>query len=138
MIAVNKSGLAYRWARAAIDLPRFIKALYPIGELELLIDRDSRKVMDTRHRARFSITKANKSRVPVQAFIDKRWRGLSAVLCSDVDVGWSKLPLGADLEIAYNPLCRRPVARGTIPVIREWWAKLDGNEGELFSDPDRV
>jgi hypothetical protein len=138
LVAVNKSGLAYRWASAAIDLPRFIKALYPIGELELLIDRDARRIVDTQHRPRFSITKANKSAVPVQAFVDRRWRGLSAVLCSDVDVGWSKLPLGADLQIAYNPLCRRPITRGVIPVAREWWAKLDGPEGELFCDPDRV
>jgi hypothetical protein len=83
------------------------------------------------------VPKANKSPVPVQAFVDRRWRGLSAVLSSDVDVGWSKLSLGHDFEIAYNPLCRQPVARGIIPAVREWWSKLDEAGGELFCDPDR-
>lgn len=137
VIAVNRSGLAYRWVQAAIDLPRFLKAVYPIGELEVLIDRNELRISGMQNRSRFFISKANKSDVPVQAFVDRRWRGLSAILCSDVDVGSSKLPLGYDLEIAYNPLSRCPLARGIIPSAREWWAKLDGSEGELFCDPDR-
>jgi hypothetical protein len=137
VVAINKSALAYRWASAAIDLPRFLKAVYPIGELEVLIDKRARKVVGAQNRARFFITKANKSPVPVQAFVDRRWRGLSAVICSDVDVGWSKLSLGHDFQIAYNPLSRQPVARGIIPAVREWWSKLDEASGELFCDPER-
>lgn len=138
VIAVNRSGLAYRWVQAAIDLPRFLKALYPIGQLEVLIDKNKPRAPGVwQNRPRFFIPKANKSEVPVQTFVDRRWRGLSAVLCSDVDVGWSKLPLGSDLEIAYNPLARRPVARGIVPSAREWWAKIDGSEGELFCQPER-
>lgn len=137
VVAVNKSRLAYRWAAAAIDLPRFLKAVYPIGELEVLIDRNVPRIVGAQNRPRFFIPKANKSKVPVQAFVDRRWRGLSAVLCSDADVGWSKSPLGADLELAYNPLSRRPIARGVIPAAREWWAKLNGTDGELFCDPER-
>jgi len=139
VIAVNESSLAYRWARAEIDLPRFLKAVYPIGELEMLIERNrnDRKIVGAQNRPRFFISKANKSEVPVQTFIDRRWRGLSAVLCSDVDVSWSRMPLGDDLEIAYNPLARCPLTRGVVPAVREWWAKLDGTEGELFCEPDR-
>jgi type I restriction enzyme S subunit len=137
VVAVNKSGLAYRLASAAIDLPRFLKALYPIGELEVLIDRETRKFAGTRNRPRFFIPKASQSPVPVQAFVDRRWRGLSAVLCSDVDVFRSSLPLGSDMQLAYNPLCRRPIARGVIPAAREWWSELKGNDGELFCDPAR-
>jgi type I restriction enzyme S subunit len=55
VVAVNKSGLAYRWASAAIDLPRFLKAVYPIGELEVLIDKKARKVVGAQNRPRFFI-----------------------------------------------------------------------------------
>ncbi len=137
VVAVNRSRLAYRWASAAIDLPRFLKAVFPIGELEVLIDKESRKIVDAHNRPRFFISKANKSPVSVQSFVVGRKRGLSAVLCSDADVCWSSLPLGSDFELAHMPLCRQPIQRGTIPAAREWWAELNGPEGELFCDPER-
>jgi len=58
VIAVNKSGLAYRWASAAIDLPLFLKAIYPIGELEVLMDIGTRKIVGAQNRPRFSVHKA--------------------------------------------------------------------------------
>jgi hypothetical protein len=137
VVAVNKSGLAYRWASAAIDLPRFLKAVYPIGELEVLIDKKEREIVGSQNRPRFFIPKANQSQVSVRAFVDRRWRGISAILCSDADVGWSSSPLGSDLELAHNPLCRRPIVRGLIPAAREWWSELNGTVGELFCDPER-
>jgi hypothetical protein len=137
VVAVNKSRLAYRWVSAAADLPRFLKAVYPIGEFELLIDKGAAKIVGTQNRPRFFIPKANRSQVPVQAFVDRRWRGISAVLCSDADVGWSSSPLGSDLELAYNPLGRRPIGRGIIPAAREWWSVLDDTYGELFCAPER-
>lgn len=137
VIAVNRSRLAYRWASADIDRPRFLKAVYPIGELELLIDREAGKIVGARNRPRFFVCKANKSPVSVQSFVLGRRRGLSAVLCSDADMGWWSSPLGSDFELAHNPLCRQPIPRGVIPAAREWRAELYGAEGMLFCDPER-
>jgi hypothetical protein len=137
VVAINASRLAYRWALAAIDLPRFLKALYPIGELEVLIDVQSLRSAGVQHRPRYSIVKANKSLVPVLGFIDRRWRGITAVLCSDADAGLLFAPLGCDFEIAYNPLCRQPIARGVIPVAREWWSVSNDTDCELYCDPER-
>ncbi len=137
VIAVNSARLAYRWVSADIDQPRFLKAVYPIGELELLWDRKARKIAGARNRPRFFVSKANKSPVSVQTFVLGRKRGLSAVLCSDADELWRSSPLGCDFELAHNPLCRQPIPRGVIPA-REWWAELSGAEGELFCDPERM
>ena len=131
VIAVNRSGLAYRWASAAIDLPRFFfKAVYPIGELAVVMDVDTRKLVGAQNRPRFFVHKENKSAVSVQTFILGRRPGLSAVICSDADVGWSVSALGSDFELAHNLLRRRPIARGTVPTAREWWAELSGTQGE--------
>lgn len=135
IIAVNKSRLAFRWARAEVDLPRFLKAVYPIGQLEFVIDLQEPRNARMQNRTRFAIRKANNQEVPVQTFIDASWSGLSAVICSDADASLSRMPLGADFEIAYNPLAENPVPSGLIPACREWFSKLDGEMGELFCVP---
>jgi hypothetical protein len=134
IIAINKSRLAFRWAQAEVDLPRFLKAVYPIGQLEFVIDRQDPRNNRMQNRTRFTIRKANNQEVPVQTFIDPSWSGLSAVICSDADASSSKAPLGYDFEIAYNPLAQNQVPLGIMPTCREWFSKLDGETGELFSE----
>ncbi len=135
IIAINKSSLAFRWARAEVDLPRFLKAVYPIGQLEFVIDLHEPRNARMQNRTRFAIRKANNQEVPVQTFIDASWSGLSAVICSDADASLSRMPLGADFEIAYNPLAENPVPEGLNPAGREWFSKFDGERGELFCVP---
>jgi len=138
IVAINQSRLAFRWARADVDLPRFLKAVYPIGQLEFVIDLQEPRNARMRNRSRFSIHKANNQEVPVQKFIDPSWSGLSAVICSDADASFSNVPLGADFEIAYNPLAQNQAPPGIIPACREWFSKLDGEMGELFCVPRRL
>jgi len=140
VVALNGSALGY-WRSPAWDVPRFLKALYPIGKPQLLLDKKSREVVDTGNQPRFTIVKAQGSPVPVQAFIDRRWRGISAVIhsCAHADMGRfcaheDMGRLGFEFEIAYNPLARQPVSRGVIPAKIEWWSKLSDAEGELFSE----
>jgi hypothetical protein len=138
VIAINKSRLAYRLAAAEIDLPRFLKAVYPIGQLEVLIDIDARRIVGAQNRPRFSIPKFNQSPVSVQSFTLGRKRGISAVLCSDADASWSTSPLGSDFELAHHPRARKAIPRGLIPTAREWWAELNAERGELYCDPPRT
>jgi hypothetical protein len=126
VVAINKSRLASRWAQAEADLPRFLKAIYPIGQLEFVIDIQEPRNAQMQNRSRFTIRKANNQEVPVQTFIDPGWSGLSGVICSDADAGCSYLPLGGDFEIAYNPLAQNEIPAGIIPACREWFSKLDG------------
>jgi hypothetical protein len=132
IIAINESGLAFRGVRAEADLPRFLKALYPIGQLEVVIDLQKPRHARMRNRSRFTIRKANSQEVAVQTFIDTSWSGLSAVICSNVDVRFSQRPLGADFEIAYNPLAVNRAQSGLLPAGREWFSTLDGEIGELL------
>jgi len=136
IIAINKSRLAFRWARAEVDLPRFLKAVYPIGQLEFVIDLQEPRNARVQNRTRFTIRKANNQEVPVQTFIDASWSGVSAVVCSDAEASCSQMPLGADFEIAYNPLAANPAPSGLLPACREWFSKLDGEMGELFCVPN--
>ncbi len=137
VIAINKSRLAYQSAEAANDLPRFLKAVFPVGDLEVLLDKETRNIVGHRNRPRFSIPKGVNSSVSVQLFVSGRKRGISAILCSAANPSQYASPLGSDFDVAHNLLCRQPIFRGLVPAAREWWAELNGEEGELFCDPER-
>ena len=134
VVAINAASLSYKWTQAENDVPRFLKALYPLGHYQLLLDKQTAEVVGRGNQPRFRILKASGAEVLVQAFVDKRWRAISAVLCSFADMGFYSVPLGFDFEIAHNPLGRRPIPKGAIHGRREWMAELADTEGRLFSE----
>ena len=75
IIEINKSRLAFRWAQAEVDLPRFLKAVYPIGQLEFVIDpekpRNAR--MQNRTRSPVSGTQAALTRIPCPAALPSQF-----------------------------------------------------------------
>jgi len=133
VIAINGATLPYKWAWAENDAPRFLKALYPIGKYQVLLDRRTKAIVGEGNEPRFRILKANQAEVPTQIFLDERWSAISAVLCSYADAGSYSKPLGVDFELAHNPKARWPIPQGVIPARRSWVADLTGEEGKLVS-----
>ena len=43
VIAINGAALSYKWTQAENDVPRFLKAVYPLGVYQLLLDRRTGK-----------------------------------------------------------------------------------------------
>jgi hypothetical protein len=129
VIAINGAALPYKWAWAEKDAPRFLKALYPIGQYQVLLDRRTGEIVGKGNEPRFRFLKANQAEVPTQTFLDE----LSAVLCSYADVGSYSRPLGVDFELAHNPKARCPIRQEVIPAHRSWVADLTGEEGQLVS-----
>jgi hypothetical protein len=134
VIAINAARLSYRWARAANDAPRFLKALYPLGPYQLLLDKRTGKIVGSGNEPRFQIAKASGAEVPVQAFLDRRYRAISAVLCSFADAGSYGGALGFDFEVALNPMSRCPIMKDEIPARHAWWAELTDTGGPLFRE----
>jgi hypothetical protein len=132
VIAINASYLSYKWTQAENDAPRFLKALYPLGPYQLLLDKVTGEIVGSSNEPRFHIVKASGAEVPVQTFLDRRWRGISAVLCSFADAGSHRAPLGFDFELAHNPMGRCPIQKGLIPGRRAWVAKLTDTGGDLL------
>jgi len=131
VIAINAHALAYRWTQAANDAPRFLKSLYPLGHYQVLINRQSGDIVGHQNEPRFQIVKANGAEVPVQAFLQRRSRAISAVLCSFANAASHGVPLGRDFELAYNPVARCPIATASIPSKRSWAAELTDTGGQL-------
>jgi hypothetical protein len=80
---------------------------------------------------RSGITKASGKTVPVYAFMDRRWRGISAVLCSFANPTYTGA-LGLDFELAYNPMGRSPLPPNLITARRVWTAELNETSGNLM------
>jgi hypothetical protein len=130
VIAINAANLLHRWTQAEDDAPRFLKAVYPLGRYQLILDRLSGNIVGHQNETRFEITKASGKKVEVLAFLDRRWRGISGILCSFAHACYSG-PLGLDFELAYNPLGRAPLPPDLITAKRIWTADLNEAGGNL-------
>ncbi len=120
MIAVNGWPLDYSWASG--EMPRFLKALYPLGALGFAIDPATRDLVDRRHQFRPTIHKVNRAPVSTEVFISTDTRSLSAVLHSNAHA-FMALPLGADFELAHHPLATQTLPADLIPAARQWRAR---------------
>ena len=119
IIALNGFPLSYRWADA--EMPRVLKAVFPLGHLEVVFDRASTKIVETRHQFRADIPKGTGSPVSTQTFLSNDYIGISAVMHSYANACMA-LPLGIDFLLAHNPRAACPVPLGLIPVAREYTA----------------
>lgn len=112
-------------------MPRFLKAVYPLGVYQLLLDRRTRKIIGQQNEPRFNIVKASGANVATMSFLERRSRGISAILGSSADVMGHSLALGFDFELAHNPKSRAPIADFVIPAKKAWRAVLNETGGDL-------
>ena len=130
VIAINAAPLS-SWPRAANDVPRFLKALYPLGHYQVLRDRRTRRIIGNGNEPRFQIVKASGKEVLVDGFMQKQWEAISGVLCSSATPASHGAPLGFDFEIALNPMGRCLLPVGAIPAMRSWSAELSDSGAKL-------
>lgn len=131
VVAVNGAALSYKWTQAANDAPRFLKALYPLGAYQIVIDRRSGEIIGHQNEPRFNIVKASGANVAVMPFLERSSRGITAVLGSFADPMYHGASLGSDFELAHNPMGRAPISDLVLPARRAWRAVLSESGGEL-------
>jgi len=131
VIAINGAALSYKWTQVENDAPRFLKAAYPLGTYQLLMDRQTGKIVGQQNEPRFNIVKASGANVATMTFLERRSRGISAILGSFADVMSHRPALGFDFELAHNPKSRAPIADFVIPATKAWRAVLNETGGDL-------
>jgi hypothetical protein len=125
IVAVNGFPLFYRWADP--EIPRVLKAVFPLGHLEMVFDRATTEVIETRHQRREAIPKTNQALVSTTMFLSEDYGGISAIIHSYANA-CMPCALGGDFLIAHNPLATCTIPLGLIPVVQEYVAttRLDG------------
>jgi type I restriction enzyme S subunit len=130
IVAINGHSLSDGWA-AYGEMPRVLKAVFPIGVLQVVLDKNTTRIMGSRHQFRPEIVKTSGCSVSTEIFIDRKYSGISAILHSCANVGMSSRPLGVDFLLVHNPLAARPVTQQLLDTDREYWVELENGVQEL-------
>ena len=80
-----------------------MKALLPIGHLEVALDAQTLEIVENRVAYRAQVLKQSGGAVPTDSFLSGAYPALSAVLHSRVDCANFPPELGGDFAILHNP-----------------------------------
>jgi hypothetical protein len=126
VIAVNGCRLRHGPFSALLGISQFpyaAEAVFPIGPYEIHIDRETLKRVGHGHQHRFTIKKPNGASVPTHAFLDARYKHVSAVWAVDFN-GCGVLGNAEPSALIHNPYATNPLPRGIVPADDEFIASL--------------
>lgn len=94
--------------------PRIIKAVFPIGDQQLKINRDTKSVVGSGFQFRPAIKRTSGTSISTDLFIDRTYECLSGILLSHASAINLIKPLGSDFIFIHNPLAKNPAPRGLL------------------------
>lgn len=118
IIAIN--GCKIDAAIMETEHPRILKAVFPIGNLQVTINNKIGIVTDTKYQLRFKIRRASGADVRTDLFLNPAYASLSAVLYSYASVHKVPAKMGEDFVLIHNPLAINRLAYGFLKVGREY------------------
>ena len=108
------------------------RSLYGIGDLTLLLDTTTDRIVDHFHAARESVRKENGAAVSVRPFLSEEYSACSAALISTVAFWNLTSDIGSDFEVYHNPLALNAVAPEMLSSFDQFsWAY--GADGGVLS-----
>jgi hypothetical protein len=105
--------------------PRIVRALMEFGSPVLVINRDTRQVVERTNHYQAAVTKASGSAVSQGMFHDGSCSAVSACLYSVAGILHDKAVLGCDFHVVHNPTAAVPLRRGFIQRGIEHWSEQD-------------
>lgn len=132
VIAVNGCRLRHGPFSALLGISQFpyaVEAVFPAGPYQVHIDRRSLKSVGHGYQGRFHIPKPNGASVPTHAFLDPRYKNVSAVWAVDLN-GGTVVGNHEPSALVHNPNATQPLPRGFLPADSEYIAVPSG-EGEF-------
>ncbi len=118
VVAIN--GCQIPHARLERDIPRIIRSVLPIGNMQVTFDRDPSVPTETSYQYRRTVERMKGAEIETDVFLQDRYRSLSAVLYSSVDACNPTRRLGDDFILIHNPRAVVPLPDMTIRRGREY------------------
>lgn len=109
LLAINSRGIPH--GPYGADMPFFLKAFLPFGNLTIELNPKTLKVIDTYHTYRPVLKKQNTAEVQTTTFLHPRSAPIVAVLHSAVDCVNRPDCLGGDFDILHNPSAAQQLPR---------------------------
>ena len=114
---------------ATLDTQKYIlRALFGVGDLQVVINRESREIVDSHNQELISITKAKGAKVGTQPFVDGSMPTISAVLVSEFNAMSAAEKDFVDLTIFPNLTATAPFPQHALP-LDEWVFQNNGPGG---------
>lgn len=104
ILAINSGAIP--GASFSIDLPYYVKALLPIGNLQISVDLKTLDSSEPSYQYRDKIIKTNGSSVATTSFLNPDFSTFIAVIHSSVDCVNRPEILGDDFSVLHNPLSK--------------------------------
>lgn len=118
IIAIN--GGQIRHATSDFNPPRIVRAVFPIGNEYIQLDRATMKPVGGGFHYKEAVTKANGTDIPIDIFLNPEFKGISAIIYSNSDCCNRPETTGLDYVTVHNPMARNPIEPGTFPIGTEY------------------
>jgi len=106
VIALNPKIIDFEYADT--NPPRLLQTVFAIGAPYVSINPQTLDMISSGYQQRTEIVKGRKQ-IETALFLRDEYKMVSAALCSRIDVSNQPPEMGADFELAFNPLARNPL-----------------------------
>lgn len=112
------------------QLPFAVEAVFPVGPIEVVINRKTMETVDTRHGHRSYIRKPSGAEVPTDSFLNPAYAQVSAVLGSPAGL-YAACGASTPIAVVHNPLAKNRLPVGILGADQEYVAEDRGDHYEL-------
>jgi type I restriction enzyme S subunit len=112
------------------QFPYAVEAVFPVGPMEIRLNRETLQTVSHGHQQRWAINKPNPSGgidVPTYAFLDPRYRPVSAIWALDAN-GHAAMGGIEPSALIHNPNATNPLPLGWVGVDQEFHAVRGDHE----------
>lgn len=137
VIAVNGCRMRSGRFSALLGISQFpfaAEAVFPIGPMQMQIDRETLKTVGTGHQHRPYVKNKNGAAVPADTFLDPAFAHISGIWAVDLN-GASAWGGREPQVVVHNPNAVNPISRGFLPAESEYIARKDGEDYVLEKHP---
>jgi len=138
VIAVNGCQLRNGPFSALMGISQFpfaVEAVFPVGPFQLKISRETHEVVERGHQHRPNIINRNQAQVPAYAFLDPRFKPISAIWAVDIN-GGNVIGNSEPMAVIHNPIALNPIPVGYLPADSEYVAKHCSKDEYLLEKID--
>ena len=135
IIALN-GGRLHRARIPYISVPNIVRAVYPVGDFYIAINKITKEFKEEGHHYRSTIKKSsNDASIPTDMFMDKKYAGISGILFSNRDCYNLSKRYGSEFIFVHNLNARNPIPKGYFKMGEEYVGRVDEHNSMLKVTP---
>lgn len=112
------------------QLPYAVEAAFPVGPIQVIINRDTMETTGQRHSYRRIVKNRNDAEVRTDNFLNPAYSGVSAILGTPAGIN-TACGQDAPFALVHNPLADNPLPQGLLRVDQEFVAEDHGDHFDL-------